>query len=272
MALIQLPYLETGDPNGVPVICLHGYSDSARSYELMFEHLPRSIHAYSVSLRGHGDADKPRDGYSPVEQAAELAAFMDRVGLESATLVGHSGGSYVAQQFALAHPHRVQGLVLIGAIHDMREALEDMLPVVGALTDPVDAEFVREFQESTITRPIPEGWLDIVLEESAKLPAHVWQEWLTGYVDAVIPVHTGGTITASTLILWGDRDSICSPESQDALLEAIPLSRLVVYEGTGHALHWEQPARSAADIAAFAAQSAAIVTLRPEDLAAVRAS
>ena len=59
-------------------------------------------------------------------------------------------------------------------------------------------------------------------------------------------------IRAATLILWGDRDALCPRRDQDALLTTIAGSRLVVYEGAGDALHWEQPERFAADVAAFA--------------------
>jgi pimeloyl-ACP methyl ester carboxylesterase len=59
------------------------------------------------------------------------------------------------------------------------------------------------------------------------------------------------TRIAPTLILWGDRDGLCSRGDQEALLAAIAGSRLVVYEGAGHGLHWEEPERFAADLVAF---------------------
>jgi rifampin ADP-ribosylating transferase len=60
-----------------------------------------------------------------------------------------------------------------------------------------------------------------------------------------------GAITAPTLILWGDRD-VFSPESdQLQLRQAIPGAHLEIYQGIGHALHWELPARVAQDIATF---------------------
>jgi pimeloyl-ACP methyl ester carboxylesterase len=55
------------------------------------------------------------------------------------------------------------------------------------------------------------------------------------------------------VIVWGDRDTLCSRADQDALLAAIPGSRLITYAGAGHALHWEEPERFAAEVATFAA-------------------
>jgi pimeloyl-ACP methyl ester carboxylesterase len=54
--------------------------------------------------------------------------------------------------------------------------------------------------------------------------------------------------------LWGERDALTPRQDQEVLLRRIPGARLRVYEGTGHALHWEQPARFAAELAAFAAR------------------
>jgi non-heme chloroperoxidase len=61
-----------------------------------------------------------------------------------------------------------------------------------------------------------------------------------------------GEIKMPTLILWGERDSLCRRCDQDALLTAIAASRLTAYETAGHALHWEEPERFAADLVTFA--------------------
>jgi alpha/beta hydrolase fold len=74
---VALQYCEQGDPAGVPIICLHGVTDSWRSFELLFEHLPRSFRAIALSQRGHGDSDRPQSGYRARDFADDLAAFMD---------------------------------------------------------------------------------------------------------------------------------------------------------------------------------------------------
>ena len=250
---VRLPYVERGDPSGVPLVLLHGYSDSHGSFEPLLAHLPRSVRAFALTQRGHGDADRPAGGYRPEDFAADVGAFMDAVGLEAAVIVGHSGGSYAAQRFALDHPDRTLGLVLIGAFrafHDNPAVLE-FWQVVSQLTDPVDPAFVRDFQESTLTRPVPPAFLDGVIAESSKLPARVWRSYLGDYLEAEVPTEKG-TITAPTLIMWGDRDPYCPRDDQHALLAAIPGARLATYPGTGHVPHWEEPERSAADISAFA--------------------
>jgi pimeloyl-ACP methyl ester carboxylesterase len=77
--------------------------------------VPPTLRIFAMDQRGHGDADKPADGYALVNFADDIEAFMDAVGLRSAVLLGSSSGGYVAQQVAVQAPHRVDGLVLVGA-------------------------------------------------------------------------------------------------------------------------------------------------------------
>jgi non-heme chloroperoxidase len=109
---------------------------------------------------------------------------------------------------------------------------------------------VREFQESTLAQPVPPLYVDAVVKESLKVPARVWRAAFEGFFEDDF---TGelGTITTPTLVVWGTRDSICSRADQEALLAAIVSARLVVYENAGHALHWEEPERFAADLVEF---------------------
>jgi non-heme chloroperoxidase len=249
---LRLPYVEQGEPEGVPLVLLHGYSDSWRSFELLLEQLPESVHAYALTQRGHGDADRPITGYRPEDHADDVRAFLDAVGIDAAVVVGHSGGSYTAQRFGLDHPERTLGLVLIGAFHSLGSAdVRELRAAIAGLTDPVDSEFVREFQESTIAEPVPAEFFERIVAESRKVPARVWKAWLAEMMDAAVPSQAG-TIEAPTLILWGDRDLYCVRADQEALLAAIPGSRLAEYTGVGHCPHWERPARAAAEIAGFA--------------------
>ncbi len=257
---VTVPYVEQGDAEGVPMIFLHGYSDSLHSYDLLLPQLPDSIHAFAFTQRGHGDAGKPAGGYAPEDYAADVLAFMDASGLESAIVAGHSSGSYTAQRFAVDHPERTPGVVLIGAFSrfDDNPGVLEMKPAVEALTDPVDPEFVWEFQESCVAQPVPDGFLETIVGDSVKLPARVWKDYLRGLLEADVPTESG-TIAAPTLLMWGDQDVFCGRRDQDALLAAIPQARLETYEGTGHCPHWEQPVRAASELAAFTARVAAPV-------------
>jgi non-heme chloroperoxidase len=86
--------------------------------------------------------------------------------------------------------------------------------------------------------------------ESLKVPARVWRAAFEGFLEDDFAGEFG-KIKAPTLIVWGARDTFCPRHDQDTILEAITGARLVVYENAGHALHWEEPERFAADLVAF---------------------
>jgi non-heme chloroperoxidase len=84
---VRLPYVEQGDPSGVPVVFLHGFLDSWCTFEPVLSLLPESIHAFAPTQRGHGDASRPAAGYGVPDFAADLAAFMDVIHLEAGVVV-----------------------------------------------------------------------------------------------------------------------------------------------------------------------------------------
>jgi pimeloyl-ACP methyl ester carboxylesterase len=250
---VQLPYVAQGDPAGVPVILLHGVTDSWYSFAPLLPHLPASMHVLAVTQRGHGDASRPTAGYRLQDFAADLAAFMDACHLGTAVVVGHSMGSAVAQRFAIDYPERTLGLVLVGAFASLREnagVRELWDTAIATLTDPVDAGFVRAFQESTLAQPVPPAFFDTVVQESLKVPAHVWRTAFAGSLHEDFTAELGH-IKAPTLIVWGAQDAFCPRRDQDALAAAIAGSRLAVHAAAGHALHWEEPERFATDLVAF---------------------
>lgn len=256
---VALHVAERGSPDGTPVLLLHGVTDSWRSFAPVLPHLPDSIRAIAPSQRGHGDSDRPAGGYRTRDFAADAAALIDRLGCERAVIVGHSMGTANALRFALDYPDRTLGLVLVGAFASFRRnaVITDYWQgTVRDLVDPIEPAVAREFQQSTLARPIPPAFLDSAVEDSLKVPARVWRDAFAGMLEDEC-AEEAAAITASTLIVWGDRDAFCPREDQQALRAAITGAQLLVYEGTGHAVHWEQPARFAADLSDFVGRIAA---------------
>jgi non-heme chloroperoxidase len=94
---LRLHYAERGDKEGEAIVFLHGYSDSWYSFSRVLPLLSLEYHAFAVDERGHGDSERPECCYTVDDFAADVPAFMDEVGIEKATLVGHSGGGMIAQ-------------------------------------------------------------------------------------------------------------------------------------------------------------------------------
>jgi pimeloyl-ACP methyl ester carboxylesterase len=238
---VRLRYAETGPRNGPPLLLLHGYSDSWFSFSPVLGLMPADLRLIIPDQRGHGDSERPLEGYRPQDFAADALAMLQALGIESATVVGHSMGSFVAQRMATLAPKQVSRLVLVGSAATAdNEVVRSLIPAVHSLTDPVDIAFVREFQMSTIYRPVPPAFLDRVIAESLKLPARVWKAVLAGLLD--LPTLTDApAIRCPASIFWGDRDAIFGREDQDELMRRIPGATLHVFNFVGHDPHWEAP-------------------------------
>ncbi len=250
---VELDVIQSGDPNGVPLVLLHGLSDSNASMRVLMDRLPRGIRAIAITQRGHGDSSKPGQPYTTDAFVADLASAMDQLGVRRGVIYGHSMGSVVAQRFAVKHPSRVAGLVLEGAFPGLKgnPAVEAFYAAeIAGLADPIDPAFAREFQLSTISRPLPEGFVDLITRESLKLPARAWREILGDMMRIDTAADLAG-LKVPALLLWGDRDSFVLRADQNRLLRSLRGSSLEVFEGTGHDPHWEEPGRTAALVADF---------------------
>ena len=249
---VTLQYVEQGDVTGTPLILLHAIADSWRAFELVLPHLPDSIRTFAITQRGHGDASRPSDGYRPNDFAGDLAGFMDGVGIDAAVVAGGSSGGFIARRFAIDHPNRTLGLVLLGAPATLRDkpgVIDVFQSSIAALTDPIDEGFVREFAESTLGR-VPREFVETTVQENLKVPARVWKATFEGLMEDT-SIHELHRIAAPTFIVWGDQDEILPREDQEVLKARIRGSKLSVYVGAGHAVYCEEPERTARDLAAF---------------------
>ena len=244
-----------------PVLFLHGYTDSRRSWDPVLPYLPSDLEPIVPTQRGHGDAERPDSGYAVENFAADAVRLLDELEIASAPIVGHSMGAWVAERVAIDHPERVTGLLLEGAFAApvANEVLTGFGEEVFALEDPVPPEFAREFQLGTLANPISPELLDTVVAESLKLPAWLWKELYRGFLE-VDYIPELATVDTPALLVWGDQDAFVPRSDQDQLLRALANARLEVYEGTGHAVHWEQPERFAREVANFVRELAPVRT------------
>lgn len=256
---VRLEYVEHGDRDGVPLLLLHGVTDSWRSFEGVLPHLPPSIRAIAFTQRGHGGSSKPQSDYRTRDFAGDVAAVADALGIDRFVVAGHSMGTTNALRVAIDFPERTLGVLLAAPFASYRRnagVREFVDSTVSALTDPIERSIAVEFQASTLAHPVAPEFFETVVNESLKVPARVWRAAFAGLLEDDFTSELSD-VAAPTLILYADRDTFCLRADPDDLLAAIPGSRLVVYEGAGHALHWEEPERFAADVAAFTLAAAA---------------
>ncbi len=246
---IELQYRESGDPRGIPVILLHGVSDSLRCWKPFTDALPRSIRAIAISQRGHGDSSKPNGDYGSSAFAGDLAELMDTLRLERAHIVAHSMSTWIAQRFARDYAERVESLTLIGGFVTLagNAGVQEMMASIDGMGETIEPAFVQAFQEATVSTPLGSAYLDMVVAESFKVPAHVWRATFAAMAHEK-PAPT--PVLCPTLLISCEKDEFFSEKDRNDLAEVVVCPQEIVYP-LGHAPHWEQPERVARDIAAF---------------------
>ncbi|WP_433431010.1 alpha/beta fold hydrolase [Nonomuraea sp. CA-141351] len=196
---IKLVYREEGDPASPPLLLIHGRTANHNDWNGITQHFAARYRVLALDLRGHGASDYP-GSYAVTEMAEDVVALLDHLGIERATLIGHSLGGVVAYQVAMNHPERVERLVLEDA--PPPHPFKNRPPIVEDDSTGFDWRMMHQIERQLID-PDP--------------------AWMVGL----------GKITAPTLVLSGGKLSHVGTE---AVAARIPGARLVTIEA-GHLIH-----------------------------------
>lgn len=238
---VTLAYVELGDPKGEPLLLLHGYTDTSRSWTQVAPYLLR--HRLLIpDQRGHGGSDAPACCYSTEVFADDARLFLDSMKVERAAVAGHSLGSLVAMILAAEHPERVTRLALIGstALAPVRRG-DWLWTNAHALKAPLDpkSDFLREWHPANQPTPIDKAFADAAMAEILAIPLHVWRGVMRELADVPAGRHAAD-IRAPVLILSGGKDPLFPAEHHAALVKAIPHAQARVFPELGHNLSWER--------------------------------
>jgi len=250
-----MAYLDAGQ--GPPVILVHGFSGSMWQFEYQQAPLATAMRVITPDLLGSGLSDKPELAYTPSQQVELFRGFMDALGIQRASLVGHSMGAGLVIGMALTYPERVDRLVLIDGFPDhVHEKLAS--PTLKRMLDTQVPVWMVEFGNwlfggSTVTSMLEEAIYDhrlltpVVLERSRlnRKRAGLIPPLLT--LPKNLPLWEDGfakrfaEIRHPTLILWGAEDRLFPPAVGQALHAAIAGSTLSLIPEAGHIPQWERP-------------------------------
>ena len=249
---VRLSYVELGDPNGEPLLLLHGFTDSSRSWSLVAPYLS-GFRLLIPDQRGHGAADVPPCCYGSTQFAHDAKLLLDALGVERAAVAGHSLGSMVAISLAAEHPERVSSVILIGstALVPVRPGdwLYDNVVALKAPLDP-SSRFLREWHPSNQPTPIDPLFAEAVEKEYLTIPTHVWRGVMRELADVPVGRHATD-VKVPVLILSGGKDPLFPKEHHEALLKTFPKAEARVFAELGHNPNWEQPEAIAAEMASF---------------------
>lgn len=255
--------------SGPVLLLVHGISDRSDSWLPVMGPLAERFTVVAPDLLGHGGSDKPRADYSVAAFANGMRDLLDVLGVEQATVVGHSLGGGVAAQLAYQYPERVERLVLVSTGGVGREVSPVLrlaaAPLAELTTWPlalpgtscvagvalralgaVGADLGRDADEvSRILGGLRDDrarrsfsrTLRAVVDQRGQLVTMLDR----AYLASDMPM----------LVVWGDRDGIIPVAHAHLAHREVPGSRLVVYPGAGHFPHHADPERFVADVVAF---------------------
>jgi len=229
------------DGEGEPVLLLHGGFCSLESLRAQSDALVPRYEVHAFERPGHGRSADIDEEYSYERGLADTVAYLDMQGLESVHVIGYSDGAILALLLALEHPERVRSVVSISgnldpSAFDRTGEHERLLLSAepAATTGPEASEDQPkpDLERRHYERLSPDGpqHADVVLEKLFRL-------WTTE--PNIDPARLAG-ITAPTLIVAGDRDSI-RPDHSLLMAASIPGARLCIVPGASHGLLAEQP-------------------------------
>jgi pimeloyl-ACP methyl ester carboxylesterase len=233
---------------GAPVALLHGLTATRRYVGMGSTALQRSDHrVIAYDARAHGKSDGG-DDYSYARLADDLLAILDDRGIDRAVLAGASMGAHTLIAFALAHPERVGGLVILTPAFDPEDDRSDRFAHWDRLAKGLREGGVEGFVEAYGTPDVPEKWretIDRVLHQ--RLSAHEHPDALADALQAVPrsrPFERWddlARIDAPTVIV-ASRDEV-DPEHPYAIgeryTEAIPGARLISEDEGASPLAWQ---------------------------------
>jgi pimeloyl-ACP methyl ester carboxylesterase len=179
---VRIHYLdrEGGEP---PIVMLPGLTANAHAFDgLVAAGLSPRFRTIAVDLRGRGESDKPDNGYSLEDHAADVLALLDYLGIERATILGHSFGGLLTIYLAAKHPRRVASLVLLDVAVWI---LEDTAKLIRVSIDRL-----------TKTFPSADGYIDAL--KHAPYVDGFWDPMMERYFRAEIETSADGTARART--------------------------------------------------------------------------
>ncbi len=261
---------DAGQSASPPIVLIHGAGCNLEDMRLALgERLATHHRVILIDRAGLGWSERRgRNGSSPAYQAAMLRDVLDRLGVARAVIVGHSWGGALATSFALDHPARVAGLVLLAPpLYPLNRSMTWLYTLFGT---PIFGWLYAR----TLALPLGLPFIGLGLT-SAFLPQRPPRHYLkrtaallllrpaTFLANARDVAHLAGnlehqkaryaSLVVPTTIMTGDRDMIVAAERHAiAFAASVPRAKLVVLPGVGHMLHHAAAERVVAEIEAIA--------------------
>lgn len=252
----KIHYVEAGSA-GPTVILLHGLGGDSTNWAMTIPALASKYHVFVPDQIGFGQSDKPMINYRVTTLVEFLDAFYKKLGIEKASLVGNSLGGWTAAAFAIAHPDKVDKLVLVdaagysnkrwGGPEVTRELAMGLNPAT--VTDLKRSMSMIFYNKAMITDQFAENAFAAKLKRGDGYTINAFIESVLRNEDALDG--KTNTIKAPTLVLWGREDALTPLGIGEAFAQDIPGAQKIVIEKCGHVPQLEKAAEFNAAVSKF---------------------
>ncbi len=249
---IELYYEEHG--SGFPVVFVAGFTETALTWKPQRQAFASRFRIVTFDPRGHGRTEAPEEPerYSIELFVEDVRSLMDHLGLRRAHVVGHSLGGAIALRFALTHPERVGGLVMVNANSSAGtpEWSKRMMPRMRARAEAVRTGGMAAMANGMISRRLAPDDLAEREREFLGLSTVGIGHTATQVMPFLSSLGRAHELPHPTLLVVGERDRMFVRRSR-LLEKRIPNSRRIVISEAGHAAHIDQPDRFNAEVLDF---------------------
>lgn len=243
---------------GEPLVLVHGLAYDRVGWGRLPELLAERFRVVLLDNRGVGESDEPPGPYAVAQMADDVVAVLDDAGIERTNLFGVSLGGYIAQELALAHPKRVETLILASTApggpkaHPMPQSTQEVFARYPTMEREAG---LRMFVENSLgergVRELPDLVEEIFqyrLGHAPTVDAWLAQAAAGATFDAFDRL---GAIGVPTLVLAGGADVVVDPRNAALLGELIPHARVEIVPDRGHLMVWEDSERVAELVTEF---------------------
>lgn len=243
---LNLAYDTVGE--GPPLLVLHGLFGSSGNWRSVARALAASFTVYCVDLRNHG-ASPWSDSMAYADMADDVLQLMDKLGLKTAAVMGHSMGGKTAMALALRHPQRVSRLIVVDiapvAYADTLTPFAEAMRGADVVAAASRAEVQRRLRQS-----VPDqGVVPFLMQNLVTQNEHFdWRLNLIGITAAMpglcsFPAELlGGQFEGPTTVIAGENSHYVTDHSGAAFRPMFEQLRIDVIAGAGHWVHADRPA------------------------------
>jgi pimeloyl-ACP methyl ester carboxylesterase len=254
---LQLRYLDWGNAAAPPLVCVHGYTSSADAFNGFARRFRDRFHIVALHVRGHGDsAWSPSGDYTYRDQAGDLAAFVDRLGLGQFILLGTSMGGIIAMTYAMEHGQRLRALILNDIGPEVEQGSQRITQMVGSRPDEFatldDAMAYRREASPIVAARGAADQRELALGVLRQRPDSKWAwkmdpAYIRQRVERGAPVRPNlwpalTQLDCPTLVVWGADSDVLSQAQAGRMVATLPKGDLLTIPGVGHAPSLVEPA------------------------------